>query len=96
MSWSVQRDKRLIANRDPVVVVNGPPFDRIALVLFRPGKLGKPRVRIGATEGHGTGRMVGMSVRHEDIAELSPMAFERRAKFLKVARLTDTGINQYR
>ena len=84
----------MIGDGESVIVVNGPPDNRKTLILSRPGEFEKPRVGIDATEGHGAGRMIGMSVRHQDIAQSSAMLFEREAKLLEVTRLADTSINQ--
>src|SRR5262249_40325205 len=94
MSWSVQRDEGLSADCDPVVVVDWPPFDRIALILFRPGKLEEPRAWIRASNRHSTGCVIWMSVGHQNIAQLCAILLERGLKLFKMECFADTGVNQ--
>src|SRR5262245_15978850 len=94
MSWRMQRDQRVSPDRQMVAFVNRLPLDGISMVLLRPWILEKPcAAMISGDCGH-AGRMVGMSMCHQDIAKLCMMAVERGRELLEMTALTHAGVNQ--
>src|SRR6476660_6793556 len=95
MSRRMQCNNGVLANRNTVAFMNRHPLDGKSPVLLGPRVLEEPRTAMFAGNGSHARRMVGMSVRHQDIAKLCVVTLERTGQFLEVTALTHAGINQY-
>jgi hypothetical protein len=90
----MQRDQHLVADRKSIVLADRQPIDSITSVFGRPWVLEELRAAMVVSDRRRSRGMVGMSMRDQHIAKPGVMCVERASKFLEVARLTDTRIDQ--